>query len=83
MRQIAQRQLRNDNAEVIRQVEAGETFVVTRNGVAVAEIRPLPAGRQRAVPRNHLAAMAARLDPVDSQRFRDDLDQVGDPWLEL
>ena len=30
---IAQRQLRNDNAEVTEAVVAGESFVVTRNGV--------------------------------------------------
>jgi len=30
---IAQRQLRNDNAKVIEAVAAGESFVVTRNGV--------------------------------------------------
>jgi prevent-host-death family protein len=57
--EIAQRELRNDNAEVIRRVEAGETFVVTRNGVPVAELRPLPAGRQRVVHRDRLAEVAA------------------------
>ncbi len=31
-RNIAQRELRNDNAKVIDAVTAGETFVVTRNG---------------------------------------------------
>ncbi len=28
---IGQRQLRNDNAEIMRRVEAGESFVITRN----------------------------------------------------
>lgn len=44
MRTISQRELRNDNAEVMRGVEAGETYVVTRRGVAVARIVPLSEG---------------------------------------
>ena len=40
MRTISQRELRNDNAEVIRAVEAGESFLVTKNGKAVAELKP-------------------------------------------
>lgn len=41
MRTISQRELRNDNAEVIRGVEAGESYVVTRRGVPVARLLPL------------------------------------------
>jgi prevent-host-death family protein len=37
---IPQRQLRNNNAEILDRVEAGERFVVTRNGVAVADVVP-------------------------------------------
>lgn len=40
MRTITQRQLRNDNAEVIRAVESGESFRVTKNGHVVAVLRP-------------------------------------------
>jgi prevent-host-death family protein len=40
MRSITQRELRNDNAEVIRAVEAGESFLVTKNGKTVAVLRP-------------------------------------------
>ena len=83
MPEIAQRQLRNDNADVIRRVEAGETFIITRNGVPVAELRPLPAGRARVVPRHRLIAAAQRLEPLDAQRFRSDLDDAADPWLDL
>jgi prevent-host-death family protein len=38
---ISQRELRNDNAEVIRGVEQGETYTVTRHGVPVARLVPL------------------------------------------
>ncbi len=37
---IAQRELRNNNADILNRVENGETFVVTRNGVAVADVVP-------------------------------------------
>ncbi|TFV55475.1 type II toxin-antitoxin system prevent-host-death family antitoxin [Geodermatophilus sp. DF01-2] len=83
MAEIAQRELRNDNAGIIRRVEAGETFVVTRNGVPVAELRPLPAGRQRIVHRTHLAEVARRLERLDGQRLRAELDEVADPWCGL
>lgn len=38
---ISQRELRNDNAEVMRGVEGGETYTVTRRGVPVARLVPL------------------------------------------
>jgi prevent-host-death family protein len=38
---IGQRELRNDNAEVMRGVERGETYTVTRRGVPVARIVPV------------------------------------------
>jgi prevent-host-death family protein len=41
VRTISQRELRNDNAEVMRQVERGEMFTVTRRGVPVARLVPI------------------------------------------
>lgn len=41
MRTVSQRELRNENAAVIRAVEAGETLTVTRRGVPVAQIGPI------------------------------------------
>ena len=40
---ISQRELRNDNAEVIRGVERGESYTVTKRGVPVARLSPLTA----------------------------------------
>ncbi|MEO6115628.1 MAG: type II toxin-antitoxin system prevent-host-death family antitoxin [Pseudolysinimonas sp.] len=37
---IPQRELRNSNADILNRVESGESFVVTRNGVAVADVTP-------------------------------------------
>ena len=41
MRSISQRELRNDNAAVIREVEQGVDFTVTRHGVPIAHLSPL------------------------------------------
>jgi prevent-host-death family protein len=35
---IGQRELRTDSAEIVRRVNQGETFIVTRNGIPVAEM---------------------------------------------
>lgn len=75
-RTIAQRELRNDNAKVIDAVAAGETFVVTRNGVPVAELRPLPPTRRTFVARAELVALAAAGPHLDRAEFRSDLDRI-------
>ncbi|HET6560312.1 MAG TPA: type II toxin-antitoxin system prevent-host-death family antitoxin [Marmoricola sp.] len=41
MRTISRRELRNDDAEIMRGVEAGESFTVTRRGVPVARLVPI------------------------------------------
>ena len=80
-RTIAQRELRNDNARVIDAVVSGETFVVTRNGVAVAELRPVCMTRPRFVPKADLIALAARGPHIDLEQFRFDVDRVIDQSL--
>lgn len=39
-REISQRHLRDQSGEVMRALDAGESFLVTRNGVAVGELTP-------------------------------------------
>ena len=79
-RMINQRELRNQSAAVLRDVEAGETIVVTRNGTPVAELRPIRA--KRFVPRASLAQAAARAPRIDAAQFRADLDAVIDQRLD-
>jgi prevent-host-death family protein len=78
-RTISQRELRNDSGAILREVQAGQTIVVTRNGVPVAELRPVPP--RRFAPRELLAEAARRAPRIDSARFRADLDAVVDPSL--
>jgi prevent-host-death family protein len=78
---IAQRELRNDNAKVIDAVAAGESFVVTRNGVPVAELRPIRVTRPTFLPRGELLTLAAAGPHVSLEQFRMDADRVIDQAL--
>ena len=75
-RTVSQRELRNDSAAVLREVQAGQTIVVTRNGVPVAELRPVPP--RRFVPRATISDAALRAPRVDADRLRADIDAVVD-----
>jgi len=73
---ISQRELRNDSGAVLREVQSGRTIIVTRNGVPVAELRPVPP--RRFVPRAVIADAARRAPRIDTARLRADLDAVVD-----
>lgn len=79
-REISQREMRNDSGAILRAVEAGDDFVVTRNGTALAELRPLR--RRRFVATRELLASARRLAPVDAAAFRSDVDGALDQNLD-
>ncbi|MCI4674777.1 type II toxin-antitoxin system Phd/YefM family antitoxin [Candidatus Mycolicibacterium alkanivorans] len=78
---IAQRELRNQNAKVIEAVAAGETFIVTRNGEPVAELRPIRADRRTFIARDEVVALAAAGVRIDHRQFRADLDRLIDQGL--
>lgn len=73
-RVITQRELRNDSGAILREVQAGQTIIVTRNGVPVAELRPI--APRRFVPRAAIADVAGRAPRIDAARFRADVDAV-------
>lgn len=76
---INQRELRN-SAAVLREVEAGRSVVVTRNGDSVAELRPIPPGRF--VPRAVIVDAASRAPRIDAARFRSGLEALTDPSVD-
>ncbi|HLN05304.1 MAG TPA: type II toxin-antitoxin system prevent-host-death family antitoxin [Acidimicrobiales bacterium] len=80
-RTIPQRELRNENAKVIEAVAAGESFVVTRNGIPVAELRPIRTTRRSFVPKAELVTLATAGPHVDLEQFRTDLDRIIDQGL--
>ncbi len=75
-REVTQRELRNESGEIMRALDQGESFVVTRNGVAVGELIPL---RQRQfVAADAVLAAFAAAPGIDSARFRTDVDALLD-----
>jgi prevent-host-death family protein len=72
-REITQRELRNESGEIMRELDRGQTFVVTRNGVPVGELVPLR--RHRFVSADAAVATFHDAPPVDYARFRDDLER--------
>jgi prevent-host-death family protein len=72
------RDLRNRGGEVLDRVERGQRLIVTRDGRAVAELRPLP--RRSARP-SELIERRKGLPRVDPDILRHDIDTVIDPTL--
>jgi antitoxin (DNA-binding transcriptional repressor) of toxin-antitoxin stability system len=73
-REITQRELRNSSGEIMRALDSGESFVVTRNGVPVGELAPLK--RRRFVAADAAVAAFAGAPPLKG--LREDLDAVLD-----
>ncbi len=71
MREIPQRELRNNVSAVLREVERGETLRVTVRGKPVADLTPVAAGRSGFSP-EEVARIVAQA-PLD-HGFVDDLD---------
>jgi antitoxin (DNA-binding transcriptional repressor) of toxin-antitoxin stability system len=76
MRVISQRQLRNDSGEIMRDLDRGESFIVTRNGAPVGELAPVR--RRRFVPATVALDAFAGMAPVDPAEFRADIDRYLD-----
>ncbi len=75
-RTIPQRELRNHNAQILDAVAAGATFIITRNGEPVAELRPFGRGRRQFVPMADIATLAAEGPHIDASAFRRDLNDT-------
>ncbi len=71
---ITQRELRNGSGEIMRRLDEGESFVVTRNGVPVGELTPLR--RLRFVTAESVTEIFRTAPAVDVQQFRQDLDEI-------
>jgi len=74
--EITQRELRNESGRVMRELDSGATFIVTRNGVPVGELSPLR--RHRFVPAEAIVALFRAAPRIDYERFRADLDDAVD-----
>ena len=73
---ITQRELRNGSGEIMRALDRGESFVVTRNGAPVGELVPLR--RRQFVTAEAAAAAFGGAPRIGAEQFRDDIDAVLD-----
>jgi prevent-host-death family protein len=86
MKVITHRELRNDSARILREVQAGETMQITNHGEVVALLVPAPADtRERLIRAGELRPAAARPDfrsitrvtlPVGSPSTQEVLDDL-------
>ncbi len=70
---ITERALRERGGEVLRRVESGEAFVLTRRGIAIGHLTPVR--RSRFVSSDALKSLFENAPEVDFGRFRSDLDE--------
>ena len=73
---ITQRELRNDSGRIMRGLERGESYVVTRNGTPVGELRPIR--RRHFVEASELIEAFRGAPALDWERFREDVDSILD-----
>jgi prevent-host-death family protein len=76
--EITVRELRNRGGDVLDRVARGEALTVTRDGQAIAELRPLA---RHPIPVAVLIERWRRLPAVDPARLRADVDDVLDGSL--
>jgi antitoxin (DNA-binding transcriptional repressor) of toxin-antitoxin stability system len=73
---LTQRELRNRSGEIMRALDRGESFIVTRNGVPVGE--PIPLKRRTWVETEVLQDALAGIPGEDVATLRKDLDAIVD-----
>jgi antitoxin (DNA-binding transcriptional repressor) of toxin-antitoxin stability system len=77
--QISQRELRNDSGRIMRGLDEGKSFIVSRNGTPVGELRPLR--RHRLVSAQAVVEMFRGAPRANAATLRLDLDDVVDQGI--
>lgn len=78
MKTVSVRDLRNHGGDVLDRVARGESLIITRDGVEVAEVVPL---HRRSVAPAELIARRLALPRMDPDALRRDIDAVLDATL--
>jgi antitoxin (DNA-binding transcriptional repressor) of toxin-antitoxin stability system len=73
---ISQRELRNDSGRIMRALDEGSSFILTRHSQPVGELRPLR--RHRLISAQAVVEAFRGAPAVDRERFRADVDQFLD-----
>ena len=70
MKTISHRELRNDSARILREVQAGESMEITNHGEVVAMLVPVPADvRERLIRSGELRPARSRPDFASLERI--------------
>ncbi|HEX3526294.1 MAG TPA: type II toxin-antitoxin system prevent-host-death family antitoxin [Thermoanaerobaculia bacterium] len=82
MRTIAQRELRNQSGQILREAEGGEQFLITVEGRPIALLSPCP--KRQWVSRTEVLKLL-RTNKPDPDFFADvaelgGLEKITDPW---
>ncbi|MEO6957099.1 MAG: type II toxin-antitoxin system prevent-host-death family antitoxin [Antricoccus sp.] len=72
--QISQRELRNDSGRIMRGLDEGRTYIVTRHSEPIGELRPMR--RRRFIDAVAVSEIFRGAPAVDSEQFRKDVDCV-------
>ena len=75
-RRITQRELRNESGRIMRALDKGKAFIVTRKGVPVGEL--IPFRKRMFVPSESAFAAFADAPRVAPERFRKETDALID-----
>lgn len=78
MADVTIRELRNKGGEVVERVVAGEVLTVTRDGMPVARLVPVP---PKPLSATVLLGRWRKLPPMDPDTLRGDIDEIIDPSL--
>lgn len=78
MADVTIRELRNKGGEVIERVIGGEVLTVTRDGIPVAQLVPLP---RKPLSAEELLRRWRNVPPVDPDALRRDIDEIIDQSL--
>jgi len=76
--EVTVRELRNKGGDILKQVEAGRSFIVTRDGDPVAELRPLD---RQTLSREAIIERFKHVPLVDARRLRHDIDSLVDQTI--
>ena len=78
MAEVTVRDLRNKGGEILKQVEAGRSFTVTRDGEPVAKLNPL---ERQPLSREAIIERFKHVSLVDAKRLRQDIDAFIDQTI--
>lgn len=81
---IRQSDLRNNNAEIMRRVAAGESFTITVHGQAVADLVPhqREQPKRRFIPAAEVDALFAEHPAPDPEKWASDIAKANEMFAE-